>query len=250
MKSGFVSRFRIRKIMEADVGETVDSLNRSKGKYRVEYESNLAILADGKTFIGVRNDQTTLFMEDIVTGKTFGKIGKHWSDISCLIFIEESNMLLVGDSYRMIQYRLNQNKIWSKIKDYGEIGIGGVISCTRIMNLVIFGGTDSSLRVIDYEKRRVIGDVYKTAIRCISSLSICERPNQVVLSVNGVFPFYSDTRSDILDITELVKEYGMKKFTKKILSSKSKDEKMKTTRNVLMKSSSNQRTLPNDTLNN
>ena len=76
MIRGLVSRFSIKKIMEADDGKTVDSLNQSKAEYYIVFESQLTVLADGKTLIGVRKNFTTLFMEDIVTGKTFGKIGE------------------------------------------------------------------------------------------------------------------------------------------------------------------------------
>ena len=97
----------------------------------------------------------------------------------------------------------------------------------------------------------MIGDAIKTVIGNIYSLSICESSNKVLLSVNGQYPSYSDKASDILDITELVKEYGKKmKFTKKTLPNWSNNEKIQSTRNVLMKSSSYQRTHLKDILDN
>jgi hypothetical protein len=200
----------MEQIMQADDGEVVKPLNRSKGEYWVGYESTLRVLADGKTLIGVGSDRTTLITEDITDDQKPVKIGKHKNGILSLIFIEESKMLLVGDmSKKVFQYRLNRNKTWTFIKDYGNIGIGLVYSCTRIMNLVIFGGFEtSSLRVIDSEKMVVIGDAYRTAIERIFSLSICKRPDQLVLSVNGLDPSYSNEVSDVLDITDFVKNYG------------------------------------------
>jgi hypothetical protein len=112
----------------------------------------------------------------------------------------------------VIQYKFDPNKkTFTLLKDYGDLGISYVRSSTRVNNLIIFGGYSYSFRVIDYEKMTIVGEKYDTAIDVITSLSICNvSPTQTLLSITGYSSTnYTNTQTDLLDITELLKEHSI-----------------------------------------
>ena len=151
-------------------------------------------------------------MEDL-TNKDYVPVqfGKHKKGIESVLFVEELNMLLAGDQDgRVIQYHYKNNS-WDLVKDYGNLRINGVLCCVRIGHLVIFGGYDShSLRVVDVKKMEILGDPYKTAIFQINSLLLCDVSDEkMLLSVCGYGSSYSPDTSDILDITDLIKQYKL-----------------------------------------
>jgi hypothetical protein len=212
--------------LETDHQKEAKSLEQSKSTFYVYYGKHFTVLPDQKTLIGVdKLDKKTLIMEDLTSDQPPVIIGKHSSFVYTLIFIEETNMLLVGDhGSNVIQYKLDPEcNTWSIVKNYGNLGIFQVVSNTKIGQFVIFGGYGkSSLRVIDSNEMEMVGYPYETAIQNVLSLSICEvSPSQVYLSVSGSSSDYSKNCSNILDITKFLKE---KNLLEQVVSKKSSDQ--------------------------
>jgi predicted transcriptional regulator len=204
----------LKAVLEAGNGNQVKCKDKSKGEFYVYLENHFLILPDQKTVIGVDKDRISMIMEDITnseSGYSPVRFGKHEDTIYTLIFVEELSMLLVGDNAgKLTQYHYDSgNNSWSVVKEYGDLGIGQVISGIRIGHLVIFGGYESySLRVVDSMKMEIQGDPFKTAIEVIYSISLGKvSESQVILYLSGWGGKYSETASDVLDITELMKEY-------------------------------------------
>jgi hypothetical protein len=204
--------------METDDQQEVKYFDQSNDQFMVLSQNSFIVLSDEKTFIAfkadLKNEKANLIMEDI-TGKAKPvRIGNNNKFVTTFTLIEESNMLLVvecdfnGQNPKLIQYKLNPKaSTWSIIKDYGDLGIEQVFSYARIGKLVIFGGQNYCLRVVDFEEMRLVGDPYETAIKQVFSLSICEvSETRVLLSVNGNTFDYSEKKSDILNITELLNQ--------------------------------------------
>lgn len=140
----------------------------------------------------------SLLLENIVDTNphhsSFG-FGNHSQRIRSIVINEDLQTLVVGDfSGTVIQYDLcNGRSSLKVIRHYGNIGIGRILSSTRINNFVIFGGDSFCFRVIDTAKRMMVTSSIRTSVECITSLTICRKSNEdVFLCVVGSFPVAGD----------------------------------------------------------
>jgi WD40 repeat protein len=201
--------------MEASSGSSLTHVHKSQKVYFVYYENHFLVLPDGKTIIGVENkDSKKLFMEDITRNDTsaYRQIATHGNTIYSVLYNPVSKTLFVGDGNgRVVQYQKGANQeTWTMVKDYGDLGIGSILSVDQIGDVVVFGGPNTySIRAINSVTMTLLPGTLKTAIRNVYSLRFCELPeNKVYLSVCGQSPSYSNTQTDIYDATELAKAFG------------------------------------------
>ena len=74
----------------------------------------------------------------------------------------------------------------------------------------MFGGTNRSLAFIDIENRHYIGKIDGLAVSLINSIELCKVEKnksdiKLLLTVTGKNYDYSDSKTDVLDITEFIK---------------------------------------------
>ena len=176
------------------------------------------VLPDHKTVIGLDQTWKRLVIDNI-TDPDFEPVtfGNHKKDINTLVYIEKSKMLLVGgDDNIVVQYKIVSGHDQAKasgavVKKYTEIKIGDITSSAAIGHLAFFGGYDTSLvKIIDTLDHRPLEGVYKTAIQRIWSMKICRvSAEQVLLSIAGSRPNYTEAQTDILDISDLLKQHKL-----------------------------------------
>ena len=142
-------------------------------------------------------------MEDITQGNP-RQIGTHCDLIRTVLFNSLTQSLLVGDQNGQVKQYEKENQSFTMIKDYGDLGVGWVVSSTQVGGFAIFGGTDYSLVAIDISKRRVFPELLKSPFGLTYSLEVCEGvDSNVYLSLGGGLPDYSSDASDWLDVTLL-----------------------------------------------
>ena len=190
--------------MQTNSEETVEIEHKSKQKFKAGFENNFLVLPDVKTVIGPDgSDWKRLMMEDITTHQ-ISHIGTQKGIIWNLLFHEKTKSLLVGDNNgHVIQYQKCENSnSFTKVKDYGDVGIGPVLSSAQIGDFVIFGGGNKySLSVIRIPEQELIEGKIKTAFKNVDSLEICEvSDSKVLLSVCGRDPSFSQNLTDVFEI--------------------------------------------------
>jgi hypothetical protein len=134
----------------------------------------------------------------------------------------------VGDKQgRVIEYQEGSNKeTWTKVKDYGDLGIGWIVSVDQIEDVLVFGGYETySIRAIDSVNKTLLSGTLKTAFEDIYSLQVCELPkNKVFLSVCGGNPDYLNNQTDIFDAKELARKFNFQ-FQRNLKSSSLEEDK-------------------------
>ena len=139
---------------------------QSSSKFRSYTESNFIILPDQKTIIGIDSSRKRIIQENIIN-KKFTCINEHKNYICTIWFNNFTGTLIAGDwTSSVIQYK-RVSKKWRIIKKYTNLGIGPVLSSLIIKNILILGGSINNIRVIDLEKRTIVGKIFKVAVSFI-----------------------------------------------------------------------------------
>ena len=130
--------------------------------------------------------------------------------IFCLEYILDQDQLVVAEKDgQAFQYDLSDGKSHCKlIKDYGNLSIGKVLSSASNGSLVVFGGSESTIILIDSKRREVNRKFIETAVGLIYGMSFCfVGEKSVYLAVCGVYTDYDcdDQDTDVLDFSEIVK---------------------------------------------
>ena len=175
------------------------------------------MLSDEKTVVGVQyeHEKELVVMEDIENDDPEYKpavFRGNTNTVNTIVVHEELNTILAGDDDgNVIQFDLGTRTV---VKDFGYLGIGGVLSSARIGHLAFFGGYDD-VAVIDIKKTAPFDVPLETALGCVYSLQICvvdgkqsnPRP-KVLLTVSGKDPDYSGESSDVFEASGLVEWFG------------------------------------------
>jgi hypothetical protein len=201
--------------MEGSPGSSVTHVHESQKLYYVGCGNQFLVFPDGKTIIGVEDqDSYKLFMEDITRNDNtaYRQIAEHENTIFTVLYNPVSKTLIGGDKDgRVVQYEEGANKeTWTMVKDYGDLGIGWIISMDQIGDILIFGGYESySIKALDIGNKKLLPGTLKTATRNVFCLRFCELPEKkVFLSVCGEYPNYSNEKTDIYDATELARRFN------------------------------------------
>ena len=130
-----------------------------------------------------------------------------------IIVNEKLNWLLAADrNGDLVKYSLTGNHCRKVIKHFGNLNIGRIFSSCTLDSLTIFGGRKGKIILIDNHNNNIVSAPIKVAIRCIRSLQFCinqRRNSKVILAISGYFENYSKIRSDVLDMTEIIKTMGI-----------------------------------------
>lgn len=166
------------------------------------YENDFVVLPDGKTIVGSDGtDPKKLMMEDI-TKKNPRQIMTHNKEIGTLLFDSLTQSLLVGDGNGHVTQYKKENGSFTMVKEYGNVGVGGVMSHAQVRGFAIFAGDNRSLIAIDIKNQKLVKRYVETAYEFILSLQVCLTNNhRIFLTVSGWKPDFSSGKSDIFDVT-------------------------------------------------
>ena len=200
--------------MQQISSQVVSPFYTSSSQFGVCFENNFVFTDDGRHLIGVDGtNYNCVRVEDITTGSSFS-FGYHNDFIFTLIFDQDSGTLLAGewDKY-LIQYDLDLvNKKFREVRDFGDLGIGYVYSSFRFMQYVFFGGSNYKLKVFDLSSKEMLPGHIKTGVRDIYSLQVCAiDKSRIFLAVLGLNYKYSSNKSDLYDLSDLMKSVTIPK---------------------------------------
>jgi hypothetical protein len=173
------------------------------------------ILPDEKTIIGViyKGNHNVMGSEDITNLSAVFTFGSGGNYIRTILPSKDFKSIFVGDdggNLRQYDLKKSLNK-WTHVKNHGNIGINNIYSSTCFGNLAIFGGGNSHVRVLDMEKKQMFVKPFKTAITYLDSLQMCQvSDSKVLLTVVGSSLNYSNSESDVFDITKLLAFHNVK----------------------------------------
>ena len=197
--------YSVTEIIGTDPDSTVSLRYKSKLEFCNLYESSFLVLPDGKTIIGSYwRNQMELIAEDITTNKVT-HIGTLTNRILTVLYDPKTLSLFAGDeSGHLHQYKHQKNGdsgSFLLVKNYGDIGLGGLESSELVGDLAVFGGTEKSLGVVDVRKKELVKGTFETAFKWIHSLQVCKvSKTRTLLSVGGYDPSYSNSLSDIFEV--------------------------------------------------
>ena len=196
--------------MDAADNSTLQIQHQTKNEFSVDHENNFLVLPDGKTIVGCDgSDKKKLVVEDI-TLQNPREIATHSGFIKTLLFDSATQSLLVGDQSGHVKQYEKQKGSFTLLKDYGDVGVGSVLSSAQVGRFAVFGGTNGSLVVIDILWQRLCAGLLKSPFKLTTSLQVCHvEDSKVYLSVGGESPSYSLQTSECLDVTGL--HYGEKR---------------------------------------
>ena len=208
-KKSKIAEFSIRSIINAKKDATVRPKWLSNNKFYAWFENNFAITSNGQHVIGANSQEfKSVIIEEITHDHSTSRtvFGNHKGTITTVLPFEDLDTLLVGDwNNNVVQYQRESSGSWKVSKDYEDIGISDINASSRVGNMAVFGGDDYCLRVIDVAKRKVVGGSYRTAIKWIYSLQVCQvSSHKTIVFVGGCNPDDSKSKSDLLEISKCV----------------------------------------------
>lgn len=161
------------------------------------------MLPDGKTVLGPSNSSRELVVEDITT-KYKKKYSKLNDFINTFLYDETSRSLFMGDnSGNVVQWKRKKgSNAFAPQKDYGDLGVGPVLSCTQVADYVLFGGNNGRIRVVDVRNQTLLEGSVETALGSVYSLEACPVDDfRIFLSVSGASLDYSLGRTDVFELS-------------------------------------------------
>ena len=187
-------------------------------KYSCFCDSSFCVLSDQATIIGISYSDRNKIIRQNISDHSVPKVlyTANIGRVNTLAVDEPNNLLFAGsDDYtkgQVVQYDLSTGRA---MKNYGSLSIDKVVSSIRLGNLWFFGGFGfSKFTVIDSVTKRIVHGPVKTVIWTIYSMSACsihskERDPKTILFTIGIHSNNLDQRTDIFNITGLVKKFSL-----------------------------------------
>ena len=193
-KSGQVRSYNLKSIITNLHEESIKSKYQTEQNFLSFYKNNIIVLPDKKTIVGVDpKTKKKLILEDITVNK-HTSFGNHTGTISNLLYDQTTQTLFAGDSKgHVIQYEKSpEDESFVLAKDYGDVGVGLVLSSALVGEFALFTGSRGIVMAIDIKNRRRVERSKNTAFGYIMSLDVCRMPNlYMLLSVSGRKTDYS-----------------------------------------------------------
>lgn len=147
-------------------------------KYFCESLASLCVLSDEATVVGINSADVLTVLKQSISDHSAPIVAydTRIASVFTLAADEPKNALFVGgfnySSGRIVQCNLSSGRV---IRDYGDVGIGDIMSSASFGRLRFFGGGESfRFGVIDAQARRVAHEPLATAVEFIHSVAVCE----------------------------------------------------------------------------
>ena len=195
----------------------------SKTEFYVNYENSFQVLPDQSTIIGVKFDDhlekhSVLLQEQLCresSPSSIAEFGKHKDTINTVLVMQLYKFVFAGDEKGSIaQYIVfDTDKVPQLVKVYANPNIGRVCSSVCVYNLAIFGGSYGKLAFVAGDKQQITHQGVAVATKCARSLTAFQvnesgKNAKLLLAVSGDSPRYSDSKTDLFDISECLRAQG------------------------------------------
>ena len=184
-------------------------LKSSSNRFGVDYENNFVVMDDAKHVIGLdARDAKNLILENVESGKAdkFGWSQSYHKYISTLVYDKDTGSLYTGDDNgHLHQYKIDKaSKSCQRVKNYGDLRIGRIMSSHRFLHFVFFGGDIGRIKVLDLSTGELLPGWLQTSPRFIYSLHVCVKSHkEIYLAVSGGNDNYFTNNTDLFNVTDL-----------------------------------------------
>ena len=217
-RSSFLVRFTIKSIIEAPDKSTVQPELLNERVSLIIHNTSFAILADQRTVYTFEesdaSDAKLLIRQnlDAKTVSTLASLDDDWYPETLLPDEERNTLLITGMLHMQNKSRMELRELSSgsllKVFAFPDVFI--VVEALRVHDLVFLGCSDNIVKVLDVVRNEVVYGSVKNAIQVDVTMDLCEVADpesggrKFVLALGGSMPDYSQDKTDLLDVTQLV----------------------------------------------
>lgn len=202
----------MKTILQDSCSDEISADCHSRSKLFSLFTHSFVILPEKETIIApsksifshilVREERLNDNSKDILTF-----FGESKSIVNSILYNPSLMALLACElSGNVIQYDLSQGRSnYKVVKNYGNLGMGQIHSCVNHGRFAFVAGEKSCFLVIDLFARQIVVEKISSAIQKSSSMKICKvKKDTTLLCLSGINPNYSDSKTDVFDISDLV----------------------------------------------
>ena len=147
-----------------------------------------------------------LIHEDMTDKEDPNCFGAHEGKINTLAVTSDRQSLLAGDNKGVVvQYSL-KGQFGNIEQNYGHLGIRRIFTSATFGNIIVLGGDNFKIRVLDLARKKQVDLPVTTAVRFITSAQICRVKDSMVVALVGRKLEESTGGSDLMDITDMYRE--------------------------------------------
>ena len=209
-------------IIEAEHNTKITHASQSKLRYVVRRNHSFTVLPDAQTVIGVNpKNLRYLQAENLVTNKVNPEFA-NIKDLRITLIAHNTHqqMLLAAQADgKIMAFKTDSTdlSVTRSALKLGPTGVSGeyhselpghnVYACDQFGSLTALAG--NGVIFIDTATNELVdGKLVNTAVSRITSMRLCAAPGKVVMTVTGLDFDYSESKTDVFDVTVLVKRYG------------------------------------------
>ena len=211
-----ISRLSIKSIVEAKPKSLMGVDHVSQLEYFSARNNNLCVFADQRTILGVDFSQNNVILKENIAEPSTPIVSYNQTnfEIFSLALDERNGKFLAAGSAQsrgsIVQYDLETGHT---IRDFRMWGFDQILSKCRHHNLCFLGTMKHYLIVVDFATRAVVYGLVQTAVKKIDALELGHVQSPVtgpkmLLFVAGRERDYSESKTDVFDITGLIKEFA------------------------------------------
>ena len=125
--------------------------------------------------------------------------------VHSVLYDDLTRSLFVGYDRGHVKQFKRDGGCFALLKDYGDVGIGEVLSCARIGPLAFFGGSEKKVVAIHIHSQELVGGFLQTAFGLVCSLRVCSTGrDRTLLAVSGRHLDHSKGGFDLFDVTRVL----------------------------------------------
>ena len=215
-------RFTIKDIVEAPDGSVVPLDLVNERVSFIVHNTSFAVLADQQTVLTLEeNDDGSaknLVRQNLrdKTVSVLASLDDDWFPETLLPDEKRDTLLVTGMFDKQHKSRMELRELSSghllKVFAFPDVFI--VVEALRVHDLVFLGCSDNILKVLDAVRSEIVYDSVKTAIGVDVTMDLCRVVDpqsadaKFVLALGGSMPDYSQGKTDLFDVTQLVRPSG------------------------------------------
>ena len=185
----------------------------------VPYDNSFIVLPKTETVIGVNSENLRYLQAENFANTKFNRTQFNTKGlwVTTIAHNDHQSTLLVADAQgNVMAFKINPSDLSSarlsldfgpegtSHKYYSHLDAHGVYTCSQFGSFTVLAGEDVML--IDTAtcriKHRRLAD---NAVAKITSVQLCPMDRKVLLAVSGCKPDYSESKTDVFDVTDIVR---------------------------------------------